>query len=61
MISKLRSDIRPERTLYTLTDASGNTVDLDGGEVITGSSGDDILTVTDSASVHSTAVMVRIR
>ena len=29
----------------TLTDASGNTVDLDGVEVITGSAGEDILTV----------------
>ena len=35
----------------TLTDASGNTVDLDGVEVITGSAGDDILTVTDDTSV----------
>ena len=31
----------------TLTDASGNTVDLAGVEVITGSAGDDTLTVTD--------------
>ena len=35
----------------SLTDASGNTVDLDGVEVITGSSGDDTLTVTDDTSV----------
>ena len=31
----------------TLTDASGNTIDLAGVEVITGSAGSDILTVTD--------------
>ena len=35
----------------TLTDASGNTVDLAGVEVITGSAGDDTLTVTDDTSV----------
>ena len=35
----------------TLTDASGNTVDLDGVEIITGSAGEDILTVTDGTSV----------